>query len=133
MKIQRARCEDRGMRIDKVNLDEMLGRFIEHWSPKTVGRLNDYELKVVKVQGEFVWHQHDETDEVFLVLDGELTIDTPDGSIVLGPRETVTIPRGVPHRPSAETEASILLIEPAGVVNTGEAGGPLTASPESLI
>ena len=121
------------MRIDKVNLDEMLGRFIEHWSPKTVGRLNDYELKVVKVQGEFVWHQHDETDEVFLVLDGELTIDTPDGPIVLGPRETVTIPRGVTHRPRAEREASILLIEPAGVVNTGEAGGPLTASPESLI
>ncbi len=121
------------MRIDKVNLDEMLSRFGDHWSPKTVGRLNDYELKVVKVQGEFVWHQHDETDEVFLVLDGELTIDTLDGPIVLGPRETVTIPRGVPHRPRAETEASILLIEPAGVVNTGEAGGPLTASPESLI
>jgi mannose-6-phosphate isomerase-like protein (cupin superfamily) len=133
MKIQGARCDDRGMRIDKVNLDEMLSRFGEHWSPKTIGRLNDYELKVVKVQGEFVWHQHDETDEVFLVLDGELTIDTPDGPIVLGPRETVTIPRGVPHRPHAETEASILLIEPAGVVNTGEAGGPLTASPESLI
>jgi len=121
------------MRIDKVNLDEMLSRFDDHWSPKTVGRLNDYELKVVKVQGEFVWHQHDETDEVFLVLDGELTIDTPDGPIVLGPRETVTIPRGVPHRPRAKTEASILLIEPAGVVNTGEAGGALTASAESLI
>jgi hypothetical protein len=63
MKIQRVRCEDRGMRIDKVNLDKMLNRFGDHWSPKTVGRLNDYELKVVKVQGEFVWHQHDETDE----------------------------------------------------------------------
>ena len=89
--------------------------------------------KVVKVQGEFVWHQHDETDEVFLVLDGKLTIDTPDGAIVLGPRETVMIPRDVQHRPRAERETSILLIEPTGVVNTGEAGGPLTASPESLI
>ena len=121
------------MAMTKVNLDEMLGRFTEQWSPKTVGRLNDYELKVVKVQGEFVWHQHDETDEVFLVLDGELTIDTPDGAIVLGPRETVTIPRSVQHRPRAERETSILLIEPTGVVNTGEAGGPLTASPESLV
>jgi mannose-6-phosphate isomerase-like protein (cupin superfamily) len=116
----------------KVNLDDMLSRFTEHWSPKTVGRLNDYEIKVVKVQGEFVWHQHDETDEVFLVLDGELTIDTPDGAVVLGPRETVTIPRGIRHRPRAERETSILLIEPTGVVNTGAAGGPLTAVPESL-
>jgi mannose-6-phosphate isomerase-like protein (cupin superfamily) len=120
------------MGIDKVNLDDMLKRFTEHWSPKTVGRLNDYEIKVVKVQGEFVWHQHDETDEVFLVLDGELTIDVPDGSVVLGPRETVTIPRGMQHRPRAARETSIVLIEPIGVVNTGEAGGPLTATPESL-
>jgi mannose-6-phosphate isomerase-like protein (cupin superfamily) len=120
------------MGMDKVNLDDMLSRFAEHWSPKTVGRLNDYEIKVVKVQGEFVWHQHDETDEVFLVLDGELTIDTPHGVIVLGPRETVTIPRGVRHRPRAGHETSILLIEPAGVVNTGGSGGPRTAEPESL-
>jgi mannose-6-phosphate isomerase-like protein (cupin superfamily) len=81
------------MGMTKVNLDEMLSRSADRWSPKSVGRLNDYELKVVKVQGEFVWHQHDETDEVFLVLDGKLTIDTPDGAIVLGPRETVMIPR----------------------------------------
>jgi mannose-6-phosphate isomerase-like protein (cupin superfamily) len=87
----------------------------------------------VKVQGEFVWHQHDETDEAFLVLDGKLTIDTPDGAIVLGPRETVTIPRGVAHRPRADRETAILLIEPADVVNTGEAGGSLTAAPDSLI
>ena len=119
--------------MDKINLTQQLDRIAEHWRPRTAGEFNGQEIKLVKFQGEFVWHQHDETDEVFLVLDGELTIDTPNGPIVLGPREMVTIPRGVPHRPSAETEASILLIEPAGVVNTGEAGGPLTASPESLI
>jgi mannose-6-phosphate isomerase-like protein (cupin superfamily) len=121
------------MPIDKVNLDEKLATFTEHWAPKIIGRMNDYELKIVKVQGEFVWHQHDDTDEVFLVLDGELTIDLPDGPVVLRPQETVTVPRGVRHRPRARAETSLLLIEPAGVVNTGEAGGQLTAVPESLI
>ena len=121
------------MPIDKVSLTDKLATFSEHWQPKIIGRLNDYELKIVKVQGEFVWHQHDDTDEVFLVLGGELTIDLPDGAVVLGPHETVTIPRGVRHRPRAGTETSLLLIEPIGVVNTGEAGGEMTATPESLI
>ena len=122
------------MTVQKVNLDEKLALFTEHWSPKTVGRLNDYELKIAKVRGEFVWHQHDDTDEVFLVLDGELTIDLPDGaSVVLGPRDTVTVPRGMQHRPRAERETTIMLVEPTGVVNTGEAGGALTATPESLL
>jgi mannose-6-phosphate isomerase-like protein (cupin superfamily) len=121
------------MPIEKISLTEKLGTFTEHWSPKIIGRMNDYELKIVKVQGEFVWHQHDDTDEVFVVLDGELTIDLPDGAVVLGPQETVTIPRGVRHRPRAAAETAALLIEPAGVVNTGEAGGELTATPESLI
>jgi mannose-6-phosphate isomerase-like protein (cupin superfamily) len=122
-----------GAVVEKVNLDEKLAQFSDLWSPKTIGRLNDYELKIAKVQGDFVWHQHDDTDEVFLVLDGELTIDTPDGEIVLGPWESVTIPQGMRHRPHSEEETSILLIEPAGVVNTGNAGGGLTAKPESLI
>lgn len=122
-----------GAVVQKVNLDEKLAQFSDYWSPKTVGRLNDYELKIVKVQGDFVWHQHDETDEVFLVLDGELRIDAPEGEVVLGPWEAVTIPQGMRHKPYAEQETSILIIEPAGVVNTGEAGGELTAKPESLI
>ena len=121
------------MPIDKVNLDEKLAMFTDHWSPKIIGRLNDYELKIVKVQGEFVWHQHDDTDELFLVLGGELTIDLPDSTVVLGPQETVTIPRGVRHRPRAATETSLLLIEPAGVVNTGETHGPMTTAAEPLI
>lgn len=121
------------MAVEKINIDEKLATFRDHWSPRTIGRVNDYELKLAKVQGEFVWHQHDETDEVFLVIDGELSIDTPDGAVVLGPRETVTIPRGMQHRPRAEHETTILLLEPTGVVNTGEVGGPLTAPPQSLI
>ena len=120
------------MPLRKANIDEKLAQFTEHWAPRVVGRLNDYELKIVKVQGEFVWHQHDDTDEVFLVLDGQLTIDTPDGSVVLGPRETVTIPRGLRHRPRAERETALMLIEPAGVVNTGDAGGPLAAGPRPI-
>ena len=120
------------MPIEKVNFDDMLGRFTDRWAPKTIGRLNDYEFKVVKVLGECVWHQHEDTDEVFVVLDGQLTIDLPDTTIELGPRDMVTIPRGVRHRPRAVTETSILLVEPAGVVNTGDAGGALTATPESL-
>lgn len=121
------------MSPEAVNLPQKLSLFTEHWSPRTVSRLNDYEVKVVKVQGEFVWHQHDDTDELFLVIDGELTIDLPDGAtVVLGPLETVTVPRGTPHRPRAEVETSILLLEPAGVVNTGESGGPLTATPQEL-
>jgi mannose-6-phosphate isomerase-like protein (cupin superfamily) len=122
-----------GMPVHKVNLDEKLAMFTEQWSPKIIGRLNDYDLKVVRIQGEFVWHQHDDTDELFLVIDGQLTIDLPDGAPVLGPRETVTIPRGMRHRPRAEAETTVLLIEPAGVVNTGEAGGAMTAAPESLV
>lgn len=120
------------MTVGKVNLGDKLALFSEHWSPKTIGRLNNYALKVVKVQGEFVWHQHDDTDEVFLVLDGELTIDLPDTTVVLGPRETLTVPRGMQHRPCAQRETTILLIEPADVVNTGEAGGDLTATAQAL-
>lgn len=121
------------MTIRVVNLDDSLARFTDHWAPRTVGRLNDYEVKLVKLAGEFVWHQHDDTDELFLVLDGELTIDLPDGQqVVLGPRDTVTVPRGVRHRPRAEHETSVLLLEPAGVVNTGDAGGDLTAPTQSL-
>jgi mannose-6-phosphate isomerase-like protein (cupin superfamily) len=117
----------------KISLDDALAQFTELWAPRTVGRLNDYELKVVRVQGEFVWHQHDDTDEVFLVLDGQLTIDTAEGAVTLGPRETTTIPRGMQHRPRAEQETTVLLVEPAGVLNTGDAGGPLTTQPQSLM
>jgi mannose-6-phosphate isomerase-like protein (cupin superfamily) len=110
-----------------INLDERFSRVTDQWSPKVIARLNEYEIKVVRVQGEFVWHQHDDTDELFLVLDGELTIQLRDGDVVLGPGELFVVPRGVPHCPRADSEVRAMLIEPAGVVNTGEAGGRLTA------
>lgn len=116
----------------KVNLHDKLALFADHWSPRTVGRLNDYEVKLVKLQGEFVWHTHEDTDELFLVLDGELTIQLRDGDVVLGPGEMFVVPRGVEHCPKAEGEVAALLIEPQGVVNTGATGGPLTATPQSL-
>jgi mannose-6-phosphate isomerase-like protein (cupin superfamily) len=111
-----------------VDLQERLSRFSDHWSPKVVARLNDYEVKVVKVQGEFTWHTHDDTDELFLVIEGELTIQLREGDVTLGPGQLYVVPRGVEHCPRADGEVSALLIEPAGVVNTGGAGGALTAT-----
>lgn len=112
---------------DAVDLVEKLSFFSECWSPKVVARLNDYEVKVVKLHGEFVWHKHDETDEVFLVIAGELTIRLRDRDVGLRPGQLFVVPRGVEHCPVAEGEVHALLIEPAGVVNTGDAGGPQTA------
>ena len=110
-----------------VDIASKLSAVSQHWSPKVVARLNDYEIKVVKVQGEFVWHTHDETDELFLVLDGELTIQLRDGDVTLRPGQLYVVPRGVEHCPIAAGEVHAMLIEPVGVVNTGDAGGPLTA------
>ena len=110
-----------------VDLRDKLSLFSEHWSPKVVATLNDDEVKVVKVKGEFVWHSHADTDELFLVVDGVLTIRMRDGKVTLRPGQLFVVPRGVEHCPVAAEEASIVLIERAGVVNTGEAGGDLTA------
>jgi len=110
-----------------VDLHEKLSQFSDHWSPKVVARMNDYEVKVVKLQGEFTWHSHDDTDELFLVLDGELTIQLRDGDVTLTAGQLYVVPRGVEHCPVAEGEVSAVLIEPTGVVNTGDAGGALTA------
>ena len=116
-----------------VDLRDKLSLFSEHWSPKVVATLNDYEVKVAKVKGEFVWHSHADTDELFLVVDGTLTIQLPDGDVTLSPGQLFVVPRGVEHCPVAAEEASILLIEPAGVVNTGEAGGDLTATHDTTL
>lgn len=109
--------------MSKINLAEKLATVREHWSPKTIGDLNDYELKVVKVQGEFTWHQHADTDEFFLVIEGRLTIRLRDREVVLDPGELFVVARGVEHCPYSEGETQILLIEPKGVVNTGDALG----------
>lgn len=111
---------------DKINLAAKLGLFSEHWSPRTVAQLNEYDIMVVKAQGEFVWHKHDETDDFFLVLDGRLTIRLRDRDVILEPGELFVVPRGVEHQPFAEEETHVLLIEPAGTPNTGDAA---TAAP----
>ena len=117
---------------DKVNLAEKLAAFDEHFSPRIVGYLNDYKLMVVKARGEFVWHSHPETDDFFLVLEGRLTIQLRDRDVELGPGDLYVVPRGVEHRPVAEDEAHVLLIEPRGTPNTGDAGGELTAEEREI-
>ncbi len=92
-----------------------------------VARLNDYEVKVVKLKGDFVWHSHDDTDELFLVIEGDLTIQLRDGDVRLREGQLYVVPQGVEHRPVADGEVAVMLIEPAGVVNTGDAGGDMTA------
>ena len=117
---------------EAINLGEKLELFDEHWQPKIVAQLNDYDVRIVKVKGEFVWHKHDETDDFFLVLKGHLTIQLRDRDVELDEGELFVVPRGVEHCPRAEEEASVLLIEPSGTVNTGDAGGPLTAEPKRI-
>jgi mannose-6-phosphate isomerase-like protein (cupin superfamily) len=115
---------------EKVNLAEKLGAFEERWQPKIVARFNDSDVFVVKVKGEFVWHKHDETDDFFLVLKGHLTVQLRDRDVELDEGELFVVPRGVEHCPRAGEETHLLLIEPVGTPNTGDAGGPMTAEKE---
>ncbi len=118
--------------IEAVNLAQKLTLFQEYWSPKVVGELNENYLKVVKVKGEFVWHKHDEDDELFLVLKGRLVIQLRDQDITLNEGELVVIPKGVEHRPVAEDEVHMMLIEPKTVVNTGDATDERKIAPDEL-
>ncbi|MFE1171012.1 cupin domain-containing protein [Streptomyces sp. NPDC058773] len=115
-----------------ANLIDKLAQFSDLWSQKKIAQLNDYEVKLAKLKGEFVWHRHDDTDELFLVLSGRLTLQLRDGDVVVGPGELYVVPRGVEHCPLADEETAILLLEPAGTPNTGDAGGPRTKAPEAL-
>jgi mannose-6-phosphate isomerase-like protein (cupin superfamily) len=117
---------------DKVNLAEKIRLLEEPYVPGIVGYLNDYKLVVVRVRGEFVWHEHEDTDDFFLVLEGRLTIQLRDRDIVLSAGEMFVVPRGVEHCPRADEEAHVLLIEPRGTVNTGDAGGELTAEEREI-
>ena len=117
---------------DKVNLAEKLALIDAPYTPGVVGTYNDNKLVVVKPLGEFVWHKHDDTDDFFLVLSGRLTIQLRDRDVELGPGELYVVPRGVEHCPRADEEAHVLLIEPVGTVNTGNAGGELTAEEERI-
>ncbi len=115
------------MKFEPVNFREKLGLFDEHWSPKIIAQMNDTQFKLVKIQGEFVWHSHAETDEVFVVLAGEMAIEFRNGRTTLHPGELFVVPKGVEHKPVAANECHILLVEPADLVNTGDAQSELTA------
>ena len=116
------------MEYTPINLKEKLSKFSEHWSPKIIARMNDYHFKLVKFSGDFVWHCHDETDEVFTVLEGKMSIQFRDGKVDLSAGELFVVPKGVEHKPFAEKECHVLLVEPAGTINTGSAGGKKTAA-----
>ena len=116
--------------MQAINLAEKLAKFSEHFKPRTVGQFNGHDLMVVKVKGPFTWHKHDDTDDFFLVLKGRLTIQMREASVLLGPGELFVVPKGVEHRPVADDETHILLIEPTGTPNTGNAA---TAAPRVLI
>ncbi len=115
------------MEYEPINIQEKLSKFSDHWSPKIIAQMNDYHFKLVKFQGDFVWHKHVATDEVFIVLDGEMSIEFRNGKVDLKAGEMFVVPKGVEHKPQAEKECRIMLIEPAGTINTGDAGGDLTA------
>jgi len=110
-----------------INLLDKVSQLDGHWQPRVVAEMNDYQFKVVKIEGDFVWHQHAETDETFIVLEGELRIDFRDGSLLLRAGELAVVPKGVEHKPYAASEVKLLLIEPRGVVNTGDAENDRTA------
>jgi len=115
------------MQYSAINFEEKLDKFAEHWSPKIIAQMNDYNFKLVKLQGDFVWHSHADTDEVFIVLDGAMRIDFRDGSVDLKVGEMFVVPNGIEHKPFAKMECKIMLVEPVGTINTGDAGGDLTA------
>ncbi len=113
--------------VQAINFSEKLSLFSEHWTPKVIAEMNDYQFKVVKIKGEFVWHSHADTDETFIVLDGHLRIEFRESHVDLGPGEMAVVPKGMEHRPCAPDEVKLLLIEPRGVLNTGDQGGARTA------
>jgi mannose-6-phosphate isomerase-like protein (cupin superfamily) len=121
------------MKSSPINISAKLAEFSEQWSPKIIAQMNDYHFKLVKFKGEFVWHHHKETDEVFIVLDGQMTIQFRDGEVTLRRGELFVVPKGVEHKTSAEIECHAMLVEPAGTVNTGDVGGEKTAPGDEWI
>jgi mannose-6-phosphate isomerase-like protein (cupin superfamily) len=115
------------MTYQSINFNQKFRLFDEQWQPKVVAEMNDYQFKVVKLQGDFIWHDHKDTDETFIVIEGELRIDFRDGAVTIAAGEMFVVPKGVEHKPYAEREVKMLLIEPRGVLNTGHEGGDRTA------
>jgi len=117
---------------DKVNLAEKFALFSEQWSPKIVGRVNDVHIKIGRIEGEFLWHSHENEDEMFMVIDGRMTLKFRDRDVVVEPGEFIVVPRGVEHMPVAEAEAQILMIEPVSTVNTGGEESDRTVIPDTI-
>ena len=115
------------MDTNAINLKEKFTRFSEHWSPRVIAEMNDYQFKLAKFKDEFIWHDHKDTDEAFLVVHGSMSIEFEGGTVDLSEGEMFVIPKGVRHKPFAKEECHVLLVEPCGVVNTGGSGGELTA------
>ena len=115
------------MKYNAINFQQKFGLFAERWTPKVVAEMNGYQFKLVKLAGDFIWHDHQDTDETFIVIEGNLRIDFHDGSVQVQSGEMLVVPRGVEHKPYAESEVKLLLIEPRGVLNTGHQGGERTA------
>lgn len=112
--------------MEKVNLDQKLSLFSDHWSPKIVGELNGQQVKLAKFKGEFVWHKHDNEDELFFVIKGSFKMEYRDKAVIVNENEFLIVPKGVEHRPVADEEVSIMLFEPAATLNTGDTEGELT-------
>lgn len=121
------------MEFKAINFKDKFSMFNDIWSPKVIAEMNDYQFKVVKIKDHFVWHSHEDTDEVFIVIKGDMVIDFRDGQVALKSGEMYVIPKGVEHKPFAEEECEILLIEPKGVVNTGNTESDLTAESDVWI
>ena len=111
---------------NKINIKEKFLKFSEHWSPKVIAELNDYQFKLAKIKGEFIWHKHDETDEVFIIIEGKMIIEFRDKKVELMEGDIYVVPKGVDHRPYSKNECKIMLVEPKGVVNTGNSISELT-------
>ena len=115
------------MKHDSLNLDDKFSKFADYWSPRVIAEMNDYQFKLVKIKGEFTWHDHKDTDEVFMVLSGEMEIEFRDGKVKISEGEMYVVKKGIKHKPYAKEECKILIIEPRGVVNTGESESELKA------
>lgn len=115
------------MKIKPINFRKKLSKFSDHWAPRIIAQMNNYHFKLVKFKGDFVWHSHDDTDEVFIVLEGEMSIAFNDDCVDLKAGEMVVVPKGIEHKPCAEAECRVMLVEPAGTINTGAQGGEMTA------
>ena len=121
------------MLLDKINIKEKYSKFTKYWSPRIIAEMNDYQFKVAKIKGEFVWHDHKDTDETFIVIEGEMLLKFRDSEIKLSEGEMYVVPRGTEHKPCAEDECKILVIEPRGVINTGDTVGELTINEDRWI